>query len=93
MIELIVTYYCKFLNKKNNEIDYSKFKTKQELLQWKSKIKYPIINEWIEWLYIIENKIYKFNWDENTAALHNENISKLDSKKNIKKYFENLNNE
>ncbi len=86
MIQLIITYYCKFLNKKN----YIKFKSKQELLQWKNKIKYPIINEWIEWLYIIEKKIYKFNWDESTAALHNKNISKLDSKKDIKKYFQDL---
>lgn len=91
MIQLFVTFYCKFVNKKTNNIDYIKFKNKIDFFKWKDKEQNTILSEWIEWVYILKNKIYTFKWDEETAKIHNNKISNLTSKKEIENYLLSLN--
>lgn len=91
MIQLIIIFYCKFINKQKNDIDYIKFKNEADYLKWKNKNKKTILSEWIEWNYIIKNKLYIFKWDEKTAKIHNNKISHLDSQEEIEKYLLSLN--
>jgi hypothetical protein len=87
MIQLIITFYCKFIDKKTNNIDYIKFKDKDSFFKWKQKKHITILSEWIEWVYILKNNIYTFKWNENIAKIHNNKISHLNSIEEIENYL------